>query len=102
MKKSILLFWLMVSAFAISAQQVHVTFHFRPSKFNFSKVYLAGSFENWSVPNAAYEMTDPDNDSVYTITTDLVPGTYEYKFVLIVNGNNEYYADPDNPVTVGQ
>lgn len=46
-------------------------------------VHIAGAFQGWNA--GADEMTDPDMDGIYSITFDLQPGTYEYKFI---NGNN--------------
>ncbi|HUV37675.1 MAG TPA: alpha amylase N-terminal ig-like domain-containing protein, partial [Patescibacteria group bacterium] len=42
-------------------------------------VYLAGSFNNWDQTKDL--MTDDDGDGIYTITMELAPGRYEYKFV---------------------
>lgn len=48
-----------------------------------SGVFIAGSFNGWDATKN--KMEDPDNDKVFTITLQLAPGTYEYKFV---NGSN--------------
>jgi len=47
-----------------------------------SQVYLAGSFNGWST--SANAMSD-DGDGLFTLTLNLDPGVYEYKFV--VDGN---------------
>jgi hypothetical protein len=50
------------------------------------KVYIAGDFGgdygSWAGPgsNAKCEMTDPDADSIYTISMDIAVGTYHFKF----------------------
>ena len=49
---------------------------------------LAGEFNDWNP--TADAMTDPDGDGVYTVSLDLAPGSYQYKFV--VDGN--WFADP--------
>jgi cyclomaltodextrinase / maltogenic alpha-amylase / neopullulanase len=51
-------------------------------------IYLAGEFNGWNATGD--RMTDPDGDGVYTVTVDLDPGKYQYKFV--VDGN--WKADP--------
>lgn len=47
----------------------------------FSKVYVSGTFNNWS--GDANELTDPDKDKIYEVTLDKVnAGLQEYKFQL--------------------
>ncbi|MBK7187384.1 MAG: hypothetical protein IPH86_01470 [bacterium] len=53
-----------------------------------AKVCLAGEFNGWS--DAANPMTNKDGN--WTLTLDLAPGSYQYKFV--VDGN--WLADPLN------
>lgn len=45
-----------------------------------NKVFLAGSFNDWSP--TALEMVDAKNDGTFTATLTLPAGTYEYKFVV--------------------
>lgn len=45
-------------------------------------VHVAGSFQGWGPGNT--ELTDDDGDGIYSVTLDLEPATYQYKFV---NGN---------------
>ncbi|MFH1279451.1 MAG: glycogen-binding domain-containing protein [Candidatus Eisenbacteria bacterium] len=59
-----------------------------------TRVSLAGVFNNWSA--TANPMTK--EDGVWTITVALGPGKHEYKFVV----DNQWIADPDNPVTAGE
>jgi|CZKP01.1.fsa_nt_gi glycosidase len=80
----------------IISQTVSVTFHYKPQGTGFSTVRIAGSFENWVITDPNYLMNLNNVDSLYYITVNLSPGTYQYKFV--VDGN--YYPDPDNPVIV--
>lgn len=60
-----------------------------------SKVYLAGSFNNWNPTEI--EMTDKDGSGVYTAAINLDPGIYEYKFV--INGTWSLDPDPDRDWT---
>lgn len=54
-------------------------------------VYLAGEFNGWR-PDLDL-MNDDDGDGVWTITYDLAPGTYQYKFV----ADGSWFQDPNNP-----
>ena len=67
-----------------------VTFRYKGSG---SKVYLAGSFNDWST--SATQMTK--SGSVFSATVTLDPGIHEYKFV--VDGN--WITDPANALTGG-
>ncbi len=56
-----------------------------------SRVYVAGSFNNW---NATAHPLSYDRDSgVFRATVDLPPGTYEYKFLV----DGVWCIDPDGP-----
>ncbi|MFZ9189514.1 MAG: T9SS type A sorting domain-containing protein [Schleiferiaceae bacterium] len=44
----------------------------------FTNLYVSGQFNNWS--GNANQMTDPDNDNIYTVTLPLVTGQWEYKY----------------------
>ncbi|MEY3692879.1 MAG: hypothetical protein RL157_203, partial [Bacteroidota bacterium] len=44
----------------------------------FTNLYVSGQFNNWS--GNANQMTDPDNDNVFTVTLPLLTGQWEYKF----------------------
>ncbi len=68
------------------------------------KVYLAGSFNNWS--NNSTELTDPDNDKIYSVAVpDLVPGTrLMFKYVKNTSTweddpNREYIVQPNGSFT---
>ncbi|MDD2454817.1 MAG: glycogen-binding domain-containing protein [Kiritimatiellae bacterium] len=54
-----------------------------------SRVFLAGSFNNWDP--SAKEMFDKNSDGVYTTTISLAPGSYQYKFVI----DGTWCADPE-------
>ena len=68
-----------------------VTFRYSGSA---TKVYVAGSFNNWST--TANPMTK-GSDGVFTTTITLAEGAHEYKFVV----DGEWIADPVNGVTGG-
>jgi len=70
-------------------------------------VYLAGDFGGaygtWNEPgtNPANQLTDPDADSVYSLTMDLLPGTYQFKFFKSAGWNGgEWGGDPNRKVTI--
>jgi rhodanese-related sulfurtransferase len=46
----------------------------------FGFVNASGSFNGWC--GDCWQLTDGDGDGVYTLSTTLLPGTYEYKFTL--------------------
>ncbi len=56
-----------------------------------SKVFLAGSFNEWS--DNAKALKEKDGDGCFTSTMLLEPGEYEYKFVI----NGEWLIDSENP-----
>jgi glycosidase len=56
-----------------------VTFRYRGDSRT-KKVYLAGTFNNWS-PDAL-EMKDPEGDQVFEAELLLTPGKYLYKFIV--------------------
>lgn len=93
--KHILCFLLLFS-FQIFAQSVPVTFYYTPQVNNFSTVRISGSFDNWSTTNPYYLMHKDSADNQYSITLNLLPGVYQYKF--LVDGS--WYWDPNNPVLV--
>jgi 1,4-alpha-glucan branching enzyme len=55
-----------------------------------SKVFLAGSFNEWDP--TAKEMTDKKGEGVFTATLNLPAGRHEYKFVI----DGIWCADPEN------
>ncbi len=54
-----------------------------------SKVFLAGSFNNWDP--TAKEMADKNGTGEFTCCLNLTKGSYEYKFVI----NGTWCADPE-------
>ena len=56
-----------------------------------SKVFLAGSFNDWK--SDTKELKEKDGDGIYTGSLLLEPGEYEYKFVI----NGEWLIDSENP-----
>lgn len=67
-------------------EKVAHTFNYDPEG-TVDNVVLAGEFNNWD--EQATVMTDTDGD--YQATIDLIPGDYEYKFVV----DGEWIVDPD-------
>ena len=53
-------------------------------------VYLAGDFNQWDP--AAKKMAYKAKDGIYAATVKLVPGEYQYKFVI----DGTWCADPEN------
>jgi len=53
-------------------------------------VFIAGSFNAWSPDADALTLGD---DGLWTITLELAPGEYEYKFVV----DGTWIEDPANP-----
>ena len=68
-----------------------VTFRYRGSA---SKVYLAGCFNGWSTSSTPLKK---GSDGIWSVTVDLQPGVYEYKYVV----NGEWCHDPDNGLVGG-
>jgi hypothetical protein len=71
------------------------------------KIWVAGSFGGiygtWNEPgtNANNELTDPDNDSIYSITLSLPVGIYAYKFFKNAGWNGgEWPGDPNRGINV--
>ena len=56
-----------------------------------SKVFVAGSFNDWS--DTVKELKDKDDEGCYSGMLLLAPGEYEYKFV--IDGN--WVIDAENP-----
>lgn len=54
------------------------------------QVFVAGSFNNWQ---PAHRLTDKDGAGVYRCRVMLLPGDYEYKFVV----DGEWRLDAANP-----
>jgi len=71
----------------VAAKTQRVTFSVRAEVG--SKVFLAGSFNDWNP--TAKEMSDKKNDGVYAVTLTLAPGDYQYKFVI----DGTWCADPE-------
>ena len=54
-----------------------------------SKVFIAGSFNNWDPTDK--QMVDKKGDGVFTGVLTLAPGDYQYKFVI----DGTWCADPE-------
>ena len=97
-----------VCAFGLAqAQMVPVTFavdmngaaNFNPDA---DTLRIAGSLQGWTPrdPSGDNILTDGDGDGVYDVTLDLMPGDYEYKYVINIwdpEGFNE--ASGSTPIT---
>jgi len=85
--------------FVVTAQTSQVTFIVDMSDYtgSYTNVNLNGTFNNWCGTCAT--MTDPDGDSVYTLTIPVTPGAIEWKFTLDGWTNSEQFSSTD-PCTV--
>jgi hypothetical protein len=62
------------------------------------RVRVAGDFNSWST--TADTLTDPNNDSIYTITKSLPTGGITYKFFKTLRGGLDWEGDPNRTYTV--
>jgi hypothetical protein len=79
---------------------------------SFQSAVVGQTWTNWT-PGLTI-LTDPDNDSIYTVTLDIVEGTYEYKYLngtawgtdegiptaCATNNNRELIVAGPGPITV--
>jgi glycosidase len=75
----------------LKGERYEVTFSFTPP-IAAKKVFLAGTFNDWSPRKTP--MKDADGDGRFEVTMALEAGRHEYKYV--VDGAH-WMADPDNP-----
>jgi len=75
---------------------VPVTFYYKSESGSPVNVYLAGSMNGYSPADVEYKLTNEGNN-IFTITKNLEPNDYVYKYV--VDGN--WVTDPYNPVNDG-
>ncbi len=68
-----------------------VEFRYTPVISGVGNVFLAGTFNDWN--DAKTRMTDGDGDGTYTVSLLLPKGTYQYKFVV----DGQWQQDPANP-----
>jgi Glycogen recognition site of AMP-activated protein kinase len=78
----------------ISAQGVR--FNYKPSGKP-GEIFLAGTMNAWNPANKDYLLKDEDGDGIYSITLQLAPGTYQYKFVI----DGTWTKDPYSPAAEG-
>lgn len=58
------------------------------------EVLLSGTFNDWAdSADGAEVMTDADGDGLWTVSLELAPGKYLYKFIV----DGEWLPDPTNP-----
>lgn len=94
----------------IKSPSLSVTFHVdvhRAGLVSGENVYMAGSFGGgyglWDEPgtNPSNRMEDPENDSVYSLTMELVPGIYYYKYFKGNGwGGGEWAGNPNRQIYV--
>ena len=72
------------------AKAVTFTFHAEKGK----AIYVAGEFNKWNP--TAKKMAYKAKDGIYAATVKLVPGEYQYKFVI----DGTWCADPENANSV--
>ena len=65
------------------SDSLHVAGNF--NDFNYDNVADNPAYVNWTPNDPNALLTDADGDGVYSITMNLVPGRYEFKFI---NGNS--------------
>ncbi len=82
----ILILWSVLNGQSVLRQ---VTFRFQPVISGVDKVFVAGTFNDWS--DSSDPMTDEDGDGVYEARLLLRPGTYQYKFVV----DGTWMTDPE-------
>jgi 1,4-alpha-glucan branching enzyme len=91
-----LLLMAVLAQFSMNA--FNVTFRVDMSQqTDFTTPEVNGSFNNWC--GNCFQMTDADGDNIWEATTDLAPGTYEYKFSADAWGSQEILV-PGSPCTV--
>jgi hypothetical protein len=57
------------------------------------QIFLAGNFNDWKPSDPKFLLKDDDGDGIWSITVKLVPGTYQYKFVI----DGQWTKDPSSP-----
>ena len=77
-----------------------VTFNFKPSTALYDSVVVAGTATSWDL-TAAPAMEYDSETGIYSLTIkDMVPGTYQYKFVGNPSSDNPaWMLDPANTTT---
>ena len=78
------------AAAAASAKPVAKTVTFTVQAEKGKAVYVAGEFNSWNP--TAKKMAYKAKEGVYAATVKLVPGEYQYKFVI----DGTWCADPEN------
>jgi len=81
--------------------QVRMNIKMRETTFqpgNGDRVRVAGDFNGWST--TADTLTDPNADSIYTITKSLAAGAINYKFFKTLRGGSDWEGDPNRTYTV--
>lgn len=108
MKATFTLFTLLCGFAFAQAQEVPVTFsvdmndaeNFDPAA---DTLRIAGSLQAWTPrdPSGENILTDEDGNGVYSVTLDLMPGDYEYKYVInIWDGNDRGFNEASGSTPV--
>lgn len=84
-----------------SSCQPEVEFVYTPSGEAPISVHLAGSFNGWN--ETALPLTEQENGD-WTVTLDTLQDgqSYEYKFVVVGSGGEQWVLDPNNPRSNGE
>jgi hypothetical protein len=106
MKKIVYLLLVVFAAGTALAQTVefNVNMSIKALKGTFTpgerQVFLAGNFNGWNT--SATEMTDNDNDSIYTTTIDTfaVDDTLYFKFITVAGSDIVWESDPNREYVV--
>jgi len=92
--RSFALVLLLAAAADAAPEKTNTGIRFTYTQPGAGAVFLAGDFNDWST--TATPMARDEN-GVWSVVVTLTPGAHEYKFVV----DGEWFADPTNPVTVG-
>ena len=57
------------------------------------EAYVAGTFNSWNATGLKMQLVD----GYWTASLQLSPGTYEYKYVFVIGGNQVWQEDPNAP-----
>jgi hypothetical protein len=93
--KFLFLIWLFNAVtLVLNGQTVPVTFYYPEDRPGYN-IFLAGSMNNWASADRDYILSLNGEIGTYTITVNLAPGEYFYKYVK----TGQWLIDPNNPDT---
>lgn len=70
---------------------------FRCYNIKAKEIYVSGNFNSWQSANPDYKLISKNNDGNFELTTQLLAGSYQYKFVI----DGEWIEDKLNPENDG-